>query len=209
MSATEGWKLGAWGLELPGGVIPSTTAKLLQNLLFAKLIARAENAPSIHCMTELASPVLRRATNQDREKITGLVFEILREYGLSPDPCSTDVDLTDIENHYHARGGIFDVLETTDGTVVGSVGLYPIDRATCELRKMYLHSSFRGKGLGRLLLEHALKRAKELGFSRVILETASALKEAIALYQSYGFRPFAPDHLAGRCDQALYLDLVP
>jgi len=160
-------------------------------------------------MTELASPLLRRATNQDREKISALVFEVLREYGLSPDPCRTDADLADIERHYHSRGGIFDVLETTDGAVVGSVGLYPIDRSTCELRKMYLHSSLRGNGLGRGLLEHALKRAKELGFSRVTLETASVLKEAIALYQSYGFRPFAPDHLAGRCDQALYLDLVP
>jgi len=160
-------------------------------------------------MTEFASPVLRRATNQDREKITGLVFEILREYGLSPDLCSTDADLADVESHYHARGGIFEVLETADGAVVGSVGLYPIDRSTCELRKMYLHSSFRGKGLGRVLLEHALKRAKELGFSRVTLETASVLKEAIALYQSYGFRPYAPHHLAGRCDQAHYLDLVP
>ena len=54
---------------------------------------------------------------------------------------------------------------------------------------------------------YSLKRAKELGFSRVTLETASVLKEAIALYQSYGFRSYAPDHLAGRCDQAHYLDL--
>jgi len=160
-------------------------------------------------MTELASPLLRRATNLDREKISALVFEVLREYGLSPDPCRTDADLADIASHYHGRGGIFDVLETTDGAVVGSVGLYPIDRSTCELRKMYLHSSFRGKGLGRHLLEHALERVKELGFSRVTLETASVLKEAIALYQSYGFRPYTPDHLAGRCDQAHYLDLAP
>ncbi|MEO8428903.1 MAG: GNAT family N-acetyltransferase [Verrucomicrobiota bacterium] len=162
---------------------------------------------SIHWMTELASPLLRRATNQDREKISALVFEVLQEYGLSPDPCRTDADLADIERHYHIRGGIFDVLIAGDGQVVGSVGLYPVNDSTCELRKMYLRSSLRGKGLGRHLLEHALKRAKQLGFSRVTLETASVLKEAIALYQSYGFRPYAPDHLAGRCDQAHFLDL--
>jgi hypothetical protein len=72
-------------------------------------------------MTELASPVLRRATNHDREKIIALVSEVLREYGLSPDPCRTDADLADIESHYHSRGGIFDVLETADGRG-GSVG---------------------------------------------------------------------------------------
>jgi hypothetical protein len=41
----------------------------------------------------------------------------------------------------------------------------------------------------------------------MILETASALKEAIALYKSYGFAEYTPDHLSSRCDQAYMLEL--
>jgi len=72
---------------------------------------------------------------------------------------------------------------------------------------MYLHRDYRGQGLGKGLLDNALADARRLGFASVVLETASVLKEAIALYESYGFTPYQPDHLAPRCDQAYILDL--
>jgi len=58
-----------------------------------------------------------------------------------------------------------------------------------------------------MLLEDALAKARQLGFARITLETASVLKEAIRLYESYGFKPYTPDHLSRRCDQAYVLDL--
>ena len=144
----------------------------------------------------------------DREAITDLVYGVLKEYGLQPDPAATDADLDDIERSYFARGGAFLVLEDQSGSVIGAYGLYPIDNQTCELRKMYLHKSQRGKGLGKLLLDSALTQARELGFTRVTLETASVLKEAIALYESYGFKKYQPDHMSERCDQAYVLELT-
>ena len=72
---------------------------------------------------------------------------------------------------------------------------------------MYMRRDSRGKGLGRRLLEDALTRARESGFRRITLETASVLKEAIGLYESYGFVPYRPEHLSARCDQAYVLDL--
>ena len=68
---------------------------------------------------------------------------------------------------------------------------------------MYLAESMRGKGAGKLLLEHAIKRARELGFSLMWLETAEVLKEAVNLYQKYGFAPYEADHQSCRCDFAL------
>jgi putative acetyltransferase len=150
---------------------------------------------------------LRPATNADCGAIQELVFTVLREYRLQPDPAGTDADLNDIELSYLRSGGRFDVLVDLHGAIVGSVGLCPIDSDTCELRKMYLSREVRGQGLGKRLLEHALARAKESGFRRVTLETASALKEAIALYKRYGFQPYQAPHLAQRCDSAYALDL--
>jgi putative acetyltransferase len=151
--------------------------------------------------------VLRSATNKDRAAVERLVFGVLAEYGLKPNPDSTDSDLADIERSYCAPGGFFDVLVDDSGRIVGSVGLYPLSSSVCELRKMYLDRSARGLGHGRRLLEHALTRARELGYSRIVLETASVLREAIALYERRGFRRYTPDHLAQRCDAAYYLDL--
>ena len=152
-------------------------------------------------------PRLRQADNKDCEKVARLVYEILKEYGLKPDPACTDADIKDIESSYFGRGGKFFVLETEDGSIIGAYGLYPAEEHTCELRKMYLHKVYRGKGLGKFLLEDALSKARQLGFERMILETASVLKEAIALYKSYGFVEYNPQHMSSRCDQAYLLEL--
>lgn len=151
--------------------------------------------------------LFRAATNADRAAIESLVFSVLREYGLKPDPSCTDADLCDLEAFYQAAGGVFEVLVDASGEVIGTVGLLRVHSATCELRKMYLAREARGKGLGRMLLEHALQRAVELGFRRVQLETASVLREAVALYESRGFSRYAPEHMAARCDAAYYLEL--
>jgi putative acetyltransferase len=152
-------------------------------------------------------PKLRAATNADCESVRNLVFTVLGEYGLKSDPGRTDADLGDIERSYIARGGVFYVLEEQDGSIVGSYGLYPTEVGVCELRKMYLRRSHRGKGFGRRLLEDALSHARQLGFRRITLETASVLKEAIGLYECSGFKPCKASHLSCRCDQAYALDL--
>jgi len=158
-------------------------------------------------MTKIDDVRLRQASNKDREEVTRLVYGVLKEYGLEPDPGATDADLADIEQSYFTRGGTFLVLEDQDGSIIGAYGLYPIENQTCELRKMYLHKPHRGKGLGKLLLDSALAEARKAGFGRMTLETASVLKEAIALYESYGFVEYEPDHLSTRCDQAYFLQL--
>ena len=77
----------------------------------------------------------------------------------------------------------------------------------CELRKMYLLREYRGRGLGKRMLEDAIARAKQMGFREMVLETASELVEAIALYKSYGFVEYTPEHLCSRCDQGFKLEL--
>ncbi len=151
---------------------------------------------------------IRAATNEDRGRIAALVFGVLAEYGLRPDPAGTDADLEDIEGGYAARGGLFEVVEDGGGKLVGTCGLYPLDAATCELRKMYLLPEARGAGLGKLLLERAVGHARLRGFKTIVLETASVLEDAVRLYTRYGFRPVESEHLAARCDQAYALRLT-
>ena len=150
--------------------------------------------------------IYRKATNEDVPAIKDVVFSVLEEYGLKPDPNDTDRDLSDLDKYYFSSGGYFEVCEI-DGQVVGTWGLYPLANSSCELRKMYLNPSQRGKGLGKTMLERALVIARKLRFKRVELETASVLKEAISLYQKHGFKLVSGRHLASRCDQAFELFL--
>ena len=172
---------------------------------------RSSNPPGLPAAAapDGRSLTLRPATNADRAEVERLVFGVLAEYGLQPDPTATDADLRDLEGAYRKHGGRFDVLTDPTGRVVGCVGLCPVSASVCELRKMYLAPSVRGQGWGSRLLRHALGRARELGFRRIVLETASVLREAIALYERYGFRRYTPTHLACRCDVAYALELAP
>ncbi len=151
---------------------------------------------------------VRAATNADRDKIFALVAAVLAEFGLRIAPDTTDADLRDIERNYLRRGGTFELLEDAAGNLIGTVGLFPLDAQTCELRKMYFVPHARGRGLGKYVLERTINNARRLGFTRVTLETASVLAAANHLYRKYGFRPVAGTHLAARADLAYELDLT-
>lgn len=157
-------------------------------------------------MSESDEIIFRPATNRDAEKIRQIVFGVLREYGLQPDCGGTDADLNDIEANYIERGGAFEVLETESGEMLGTVGLFPVDEQTIELRKMYFDKKLRGRGYGKKTLQRMIEKARALGFAQIYLETNSVLKEAIALYKKYGFEPVDEKH-AARCDQAFILRL--
>jgi len=150
---------------------------------------------------------IRAATNKDTERIKALVFGVLAEYGWKPGQRSTDSDLDDIEGNYLRPGGLFELIEDKEGKLLGTVGLYPLDRDVCELRKMYFIPEIRNKGLGKRILERMIESARRRGFKRIELETASVLEAAAHLYTSYGFKPMERDGLAPRCDKAFYLDL--
>lgn len=154
-------------------------------------------------MTEIS---IRSASNDDCGNVQKLVFSILQEYGLTPDLAETDKDIADIEAHYIERGGLFELLETADGELLGTVGLYPMDAETVELRKMYLSPKLRGKGIGKQTLERMIERSRELGFKKIYLETASVLKEAVGLYEKFGFTPSC-DNYTPRCDRAYFMNL--
>lgn len=150
---------------------------------------------------------LRSATAADAEAVRTLVFGVLHEYGLRPDPDVADRDLAQLTLVYGRPGAAFSVLEDPTGRLVGTVGLLPREADTVELRKMYLVKDQRGRGLGRLLLEHALETARGLGHRRMILETATVLREAILLYERYGFVRLPGSPEVCRCDLVMARDL--
>jgi hypothetical protein len=46
-----------------------------------------------------------------------------------------------------------------------------------------------------------------MGRKRITLETAGVLKEAVKLYEKFGFKPYTLEHQVERCDVAYKMDL--
>ena len=85
------------------------------------------------------------------------------------------------------RGGRILFLIEAD-VVVGCCALLAMADGGFEVAKMAVAEPYKGKGLGRALMDACVERAKAAGAPRLYLETNSALAPALALYRSFGFR---------------------
>lgn len=74
----------------------------------------------------------------------------------------------------------------SDAVGCGAIKTY--DSTTVEVKRMYVLTSQRGKGIASQLLQALETWAKELGNTRCVLETGIRLPEAIALYEKNGYR---------------------
>ena len=72
----------------------------------------------------------------------------------------------------------------------GGVQLYGADYG--EIKRMYVRPAFRGRGLGKLMLDHLADHVRSRGIGRLRLETGIAQTDAIALYERAGFRRIPP-----------------
>ncbi len=62
---------------------------------------------------------------------------------------------------------------------------------TCEIKRMYVRPVYRGKKIGRNLLDQLIQDAKEIGYSKILLDSAQFMREAHSLYRSAGFKDIA------------------
>ncbi len=84
------------------------------------------------------------------------------------------------------------LLARCDGEPAGCVGLKRLDDETCEMKRMYVDSRFRGRGVGGALTERILAAARAGGYARMRLDTSFRQTEALGLYERFGFTPIDP-----------------
>lgn len=61
-----------------------------------------------------------------------------------------------------------------------------------EIKRMYVRPIFRGKGIGRSLLQRLIEEAQTIGYEKLKLDSARFMAEAHSLYQSMGFVEIDP-----------------
>ena len=118
-----------------------------------------------------------------------LIGSVFAEYRLTFEPAGYDADLTRIRDVYIGSGGAFWVL--LDGErVVGTVAVVPLSPAEVEIKRVYLDSALRGKGIGSRLVEHAIVWAVQRGHTRATLWSDIKFTRAHVMYERLGFVRF-------------------
>jgi putative acetyltransferase len=97
--------------------------------------------------------------------------------------------------------------------VIGCVALKRLSAEHGELKSMRTSAEYRGRGLGKLLLEHVIAESRRRGYRRLSLETGSQdfFEPARSLYARYGFvecGPFA-DYVLDPHSVFMALEITP
>jgi len=82
-----------------------------------------------------------------------------------------------------------------DGAPAGCGGIKLFGTEYGEIKRMWVRPEFRGRGFGRLMLDHLAEYARQHAVTLLRLETGIHQHAAVRLYEQVGFRripPFGP-----------------
>lgn len=133
----------------------------------------------------------------DDEAMGTIARENLKAFGLDiPGTAYFDPEIMHLSEFYGAapdRRSYFVAVDSA-GVLFGGGGLEEFEplEGTAELQKLYLGDAAKGHGLGTRMVGLIEDRARELGYARLYLETHSALKAAIHLYEKLGYERIEP-----------------
>ena len=97
-----------------------------------------------------------------------------------------DSELDRPHEKYGPPGGRL-LLALWDGIPAGCAALRKLDTQSCEMKRLYVRPEFRGRRIGRMLVQRILSDAREIGYRRMLLDTLPFLDRAIQMYRNAGF----------------------
>lgn len=133
----------------------------------------------------------RNIEEKDNKELASLIRTVFREFKIDrPGTVYYDPTTDNLSELFKKPGSVYWIAEV-NGTMAGGCGIYPtpgLPEGYAELVKFYLLSSWRGKGIGRMLMEKCFESAQQLGYRQLYLESLPELEKAVSMYLKSGFR---------------------
>ena len=132
--------------------------------------------------------IVEAATQADYALGRALFEEYARS--IDADLCFQDfaAELDRLSVMYAAPAGAL-LLARAGAETAGCVGLRKLRDDICEMKRLYVRPEFRGRQFGRRMAEDIARRARELGYRTLVLDTLGTMEAAQGLYSSMGFQP--------------------
>jgi putative acetyltransferase len=135
-----------------------------------------------------------------------LFLEYAQSLGFSLCFQNFDKELAGLPGDYAPPEGRL-LLAEYENQLAACVALHKLEPGICEMKRLYLRPTFRGKGIGRILAQRIIAEARQIGYRCMRLDTVEpVMKDAVAMYRKLGFKeiaPYRPNPIAG----AMYMEL--
>ena len=129
---------------------------------------------------------IRAAKTADGPHVLHLVSTILSSEFPADQAAYAIEDLQKLHETYKGPNSTFLVAEE-DGRIVGTCGIKAESPQTAILRRLFVDPGYRGKGVGKDLLDAALLFCRAQHFREIVIRTSTRMDKAIALCRSKGF----------------------
>ena len=138
-------------------------------------------------------------SNEQKEQAGALIREYLawlnerlqHDYGIEFDiEAMVHSDLSDAAKFQPPDGRFYLVENNNQPAGVGC--LKKLSSGVGEVQRMYVLPRFRGKGIGRAIINRLIEEARSIGYSQLKLESLQFLQAAHSLYRSVGFYEIDP-----------------
>ncbi len=110
------------------------------------------------------------------------------DHGISLEFQGINEELASLPGKYAPPKGQIYLALDGNGKAIACGAFRPFKERTCEIKRLYVSPDARGHRLGTTLVEIILKGAKEAGYSKAVLDTASFMTQAQSLYEGFGFK---------------------
>jgi L-amino acid N-acyltransferase YncA len=139
----------------------------------------------------VATPTIRSARDADLDQIRAIYDSIVTDTAISFEETTPSRD--ELAGRMRSRPRLPWLVAESDGDVVGyacagrhrerSAYRWSVDGS------VYVAETHRGRGVGRLLLEHLIAELRDLGYASVFAGIALPNPQSIRLHEALGFRP--------------------
>jgi GNAT superfamily N-acetyltransferase len=125
------------------------------------------------------------------EQVRRLFEEYWASFGFTPCFQNFGEEVTELPGKYAPPGGRL-ALALMDGEPAGCAALRQFDEERCEAKRLYVRPGFRGRGLGRTLMDWAIAEARRMGYREMVGDTMPVMSQALEMYGRMGFEQTGP-----------------